>query len=160
MAQQSPGAPQITDNDPNRGANEAGGGTFETGSGTYEAPPAAGTTTGARTGQGRDTALNQQAAANGRMAETGRTPGSLLQDPQGLLQRWESVQVGFVDNPREAVGDAEQLVSSAIDQIEQLFRRQRETLESSWSEGRDPSTDDLRAAFQSYRDFFGRLLQV
>jgi hypothetical protein len=86
--------------------------------------------------------------------------GSLLRDPEDMRQRWESVQVGFVDNPREAVGEAEALVSSTIGEIVNVFRHQRERLETSWSQGDEASTDDLRAAFQSYRDFFGRLLQV
>ena len=86
--------------------------------------------------------------------------GSLLRDPEDLRKRWESVQVGFVDNPREAVGEAENLVSSAIGEIAGQFRQQRERLEASWDQGRDPSTDDLRVVFQGYRDFFGRLLQV
>jgi hypothetical protein len=99
--------------------------------------------------------MSRDSAGNG-----GVNGGSLLQDPQNLRQRWESIQVGFVDNPRQAVGEAEKLVSSAISEIANGFRQQREGLEASWSEGREPSTDDLRLAFQSYRDFFGRLLQV
>jgi hypothetical protein len=93
-------------------------------------------------------------------ASTAMHGGSLLQDPKTLHQRWESIQVGFVDNPRQSVGEAEKLVSLTIGEIANVFRDQREKLEASWSEGSEPSTDDLRTAFQSYRDFFGRLLQV
>jgi hypothetical protein len=84
----------------------------------------------------------------------------LVRDPESLRQRWESIQVGFVDSPREAVGEAENLVSSAIGEIANSFRQQRDGLETSWAQGQEPSTDDLRMAFQNYRDFFGRLLQV
>jgi hypothetical protein len=84
----------------------------------------------------------------------------LVRDPESLRQRWESIQVGFVDSPREAVGEAENLVSSAIGEIASSFRQQRDGLETSWAQGQEPSTDDLRMAFQNYRDFFGRLLQV
>jgi hypothetical protein len=104
------------------------------------------------------TAANERVVGRSATAQTGN--GSLLRDPENLRQRWESVQVGFVDNPREAVGEAENLVSSAIGEIANQFRQQRERLETSWNQGRDPSTDDLRVVFQSYRDFFGRLLQV
>ena len=104
-------------------------------------------------GPARDVA--SQGAGNG-----GAGNGPLLRDPDDLRRRWESIQVGFVDNPREAVGEAEELVSSTIGQIGNVFRQQRERLESSWAQGREPSTDDLRVTFQSYRDFFGRLLQV
>jgi hypothetical protein len=85
---------------------------------------------------------------------------ALLRDPEDLRKRWESVQVGFVDNPRQAVGEAENLVSSAIDQIVSGFRRQSARLEAEWSKGHDASTDELRLAFQRYREFFGRLLEV
>jgi hypothetical protein len=102
----------------------------------------------------------QSAGTQTQSAGTQTGNGSLLRDPEDLRRRWESVQVGFVDNPREAVGEAENLVSSAIGEIAGQFRQQRERLEASWDQGRDPSTDDLRLVFQGYRDFFGRLLQV
>jgi hypothetical protein len=105
-------------------------------------------------------AVGQSAATQTPSAATQTRNGSLLRDPEDLRKRWESVQVGFVDNPREAVGEAENLVSSAIGEIAGQFRQQRERLEASWDQGRDPSTDDLRVVFQGYRDFFGRLLQV
>ena len=128
---------------------------------TYGSSSPRGTTFSEPSGDATGTGL-RPAPPNGAMTENenGNDHGTLFRDTEGLRQRWESVQVGFVDNPREAVGEAEQLVSSAISELGNRFRQQREILETSWSEGHDPSTDDLRAAFQSYRDFFGRLLQV
>jgi hypothetical protein len=128
---------------------------------TYGSSSPRGTTLSERSGDATGTGL-RPAGPNDAMTENENDNGhgSLFRDTEGLRQRWESVQVGFVDNPREAVGEAEQLVSSAISELGNRFRQQREILETSWSEGHDPSTDDLRAAFQSYRDFFGRLLQV
>lgn len=93
-------------------------------------------------------------------AQGTRATHSLLGDLQGFRRQWESVQVGFVDDPRRAVEAAEKLVSSVIDEIVRGFRQQRETLERQWSDGGEASTDDLRSAFQRYRDFFDRLLQV
>jgi hypothetical protein len=98
--------------------------------------------------------------SNERIASQSAGNRPLVRDPESLRQRWESIQVGFVDSPREAVGEAENLVSSAIGEIANSFRQQRDGLETSWAQGQDPSTDDLRMAFQNYRDFFGRLLQV
>ena len=122
------------------------------------------TTPGSRRAQ--DTERNQ--AERDRVdgaAEAGRAPttehaNGLVSDPESFRRRWESVQVGFVDDPRQAVGDADALVSSVIDDLAEGFRRQRQRLESRWSEGEDASTDDLRESFQRYRDFFERLLQV
>jgi hypothetical protein len=118
--------------------------------------------TGANDGAVGQSAATQAQSAGTQTQSTGNQMGngSLLRDPDDLRKRWESVQVGFVDNPREAVGEAENLVSSAIGEIAGQFRQQREGLEVSWDQGRDPSTDDLRVVFQGYRDFFGRLLQV
>jgi len=84
----------------------------------------------------------------------------LLSEPGSLRRRWESVQVGFVDDPRQAVGEADSLVSSVIEELVDGFRQQRQRLEAQWSRGAQVSTDELRDAFQRYREFFERLLQV
>jgi hypothetical protein len=73
---------------------------------------------------------------------------SLVGDPETLRRHWESVQVGFVDDPRRAVEDAERLVSGVVEELVDSFRLQRQALEESWSEGSDSSIDDLRRAFQ------------
>jgi hypothetical protein len=86
--------------------------------------------------------------------------GLLLRDPTGLRKRWEAIQVGFVDDPRGSVTEAEELVSAVIDELVKGFSRQRENLEEQWAGGGDGSTDQLRLAFQRYRDFFDRLLLV
>jgi hypothetical protein len=99
---------------------------------------------GGETGHGR---------ANVARLDEGDNGPALLRDSEDLRKRWESVQVGFVDNPCQAVGEAESLVSSAIDQIVSGFRRQTARLEAEWSRGGDASTDELRVAFQRYREF-------
>jgi hypothetical protein len=85
---------------------------------------------------------------------------ALLPNAEPFRRRWESVQVGFVDNPEQAVDDAEALVSSVMDELVLGFRAQRERLEADRSNGEEISTDELRDAFRRYRDFFERLLQV
>ncbi len=85
---------------------------------------------------------------------------ALLPNAEPFRRRWESVQVGFVDNPVQAVDDAEGLVSSVMDELVSGFRAQRERLEAYRSNGNEISTDELRDAFRRYRDFFERLLQV
>lgn len=92
------------------------------------------------------------------------TPGGALRSPSNALvsngesfrARWSSVQVGFVDDPRRAVEEAEQLVTDVISDLVDGFRRRRKELET--DEG--GSTDEMRTAFQGYRDFFDRLLNV
>jgi len=56
-----------------------------------------------------------------------------------------------------AVEDGEQLVPIVVEELIANFRQRRQVLEPSLSEGSDVSNNDLREAFQSYRDFFERL---
>jgi hypothetical protein len=77
-----------------------------------------------------------------------------------LRSRWTGVQASFVDEPRKAVQEADQLISSAIKQIQEGFQDRRGTLEKQWSNGKDVSTEDLRLALQHYRAFFDRLLSL
>lgn len=94
---------------------------------------------------------------SGHQSAEDRTAGApLVMNGERFRSRWASIQVGFVDDPRRAVGEAEQLVTDVIDELVEGFRRQREHLENS-GEG---STDEMRTAFQRYRDFFQRLLNV
>jgi len=74
--------------------------------------------------------------------------------------RWSSVQTGFVDDPRAAVEQADQLVAAVMKQLAEVFANERANLEAEWSEGQDVSTEDLRLAFRRYRSFFDRLLSV
>jgi hypothetical protein len=74
--------------------------------------------------------------------------------------RWDQAQLSFVDQPREAVKQADTLVANAVKRIAEQFSAEREQLEGQWSSGKDVSTEDLRQALQRYRSFFGRLLAV
>jgi len=88
------------------------------------------------------------------------SPGSLIPQRQmgELRGRWSSIQSSFVDEPRKAVQEADQLVRSAIKQIEEGFSAERAELEKQWSQGDKVSTEDLRLCLQHYRSFFDRLL--
>lgn len=78
---------------------------------------------------------------------------------RGYQERWQAVKGDFVDEPRRAVGDANALVGEVLDDIESLFRRQRERLERDLDD-QDASTEDLRLALNRYRSFFDRLLTL
>jgi hypothetical protein len=79
---------------------------------------------------------------------------------EAMRQRWREVQTRFVDDPRSAVGDADALVSDAIDAIRLRFDGHRSDLESRWQGGDEVSTEDLRRVLQDYRDFFARLVDA
>ena len=77
-----------------------------------------------------------------------------------LRRRWDSVQASFVDEPRRAVEQADELVANAMKRLAETFASERAALESQWDRGDSVSTEDLRLALQRYRSFFGRLLAV
>jgi hypothetical protein len=77
-----------------------------------------------------------------------------------LRARWQIVQASFVDEPGKAVQDADQLVMTAIREIQEVFRDQRTQMEKQSGEGKDVSTEDLRLSLQRYRTFFERLLSL
>jgi len=74
--------------------------------------------------------------------------------------RWYNVQAGFVDEPRQSVADADELVANVMKRLAQIFAAEREKLEHEWDGGDNVSTEDLRIALRRYRSFFDRLLSV
>jgi hypothetical protein len=73
-------------------------------------------------------------------------------------ERWQHIQSTFVDDPRQSVTEAHQLVSEVVQHIVDDFARERNELEEQWSKGDSISTEDLRVCLQRYRAFFSRLL--
>jgi hypothetical protein len=74
--------------------------------------------------------------------------------------RWSSIQTAFVDEPRKAVEDADNLVKSVLNKLSDSFTQERETLANQWGRGGNVSTEDLRITLRRYRSFFDRLLNV
>ena len=77
---------------------------------------------------------------------------------EDLRRRWNDVQAAFVDDPRNAVQRAHELVDDLVRELTQVFARERSGLEGQWSSGGQADTEALRVALQRYRDFFNRLL--
>jgi len=78
----------------------------------------------------------------------------------GLRSRWTEAQTAFVDEPRRAVEQADQLVAETMKRLSERFASEREKLEREWDRGSDVSTEDLRVVLQRYRAFFDRLLSL
>lgn len=74
--------------------------------------------------------------------------------------KWDRIQTGFVDEPRTAVQQADELVALAIKRLAESFASERNRLESQWDRGDQVNTEDLRVALQTYRSFFQRLLAI
>src|SRR5712671_19462 len=81
-------------------------------------------------------------------------------DTQDFRSRWEKIQIGFVDEPRKAVEQADELVASTIKRLAEVFAGERQKLEAEWDKNDNVSTEDLRVALRRYRSFFDRLLSV
>jgi hypothetical protein len=96
------------------------------------------------------------------LPESGTEAGPLFGDEQSASyrSRWDEIQGRFVDDPRGAVREADELVSTVIGELESSFHSRRDSLEAGWQEGDDTSTESLRLALQAYRSFFGRLLNT
>jgi hypothetical protein len=74
--------------------------------------------------------------------------------------RWREIQTGFVDEPRRAVEQADELVAELMQRLAQSFSEQRNNLEHQWDASDEVSTEELRIALTRYRSFFERLLSV
>jgi len=80
------------------------------------------------------------------------------EESENFRKRWNEIQGKFVDEPRSAVEQADELVTEVIELITQMFNNEHRSLEAQWNEGKDVTTEDLRIALQRYRSFFNSLV--
>lgn len=99
------------------------------------------------------------AGAGAAGAAAGDTPERLVprERADDYTSRWDRVKSGFVDEPRQAVGEADALVGELLDEMQALFAEQRRRLEHGLDSD-STSTEDLRLALRRYRSFFDRLV--
>ena len=105
----------------------------------------------------------QQPMPAERMQTQAAEPLAALFPPQvaqEFRQRWDQVQIGFVDDPRRAVQQADELVAHVMKSLASTFADQRSRLEAGLGREGDPNTEDLRVALRGYRSFFQRLLSL
>ena len=91
-------------------------------------------------------------------AESQQTTPLLGEDTDRLRERWEGVQSSFVDEPQQAVEQADELVTEVITRLTRTFQETHDSLEAQLGKADDVSTEDLRIGLQRYRSFFERLL--
>ncbi|MEU4096336.1 hypothetical protein [Streptomyces sp. NPDC026673] len=94
----------------------------------------------------------QDAAAD----ETPQLLGS--QDEESFRSRWQQIQSEFVDDPRDAVHAADELVADVMQKLAATFADHKQDLEGQWTRGEQVNTEELRTALRRYRSFFNRLL--
>jgi hypothetical protein len=93
-------------------------------------------------------------------ADADHQPLFATDQSERFTSRWQEVQTSFVDQPREAVAEADALVADLMQRLAASFSQERERLEAQWDRGDDVSTEDLRVALTRYRSFFDRLLSA
>ena len=95
-----------------------------------------------------------------RSAGTEHQPLFATDQSERFTNRWQEIQTSFVDQPRDAVAEADSLVADLMQRLAASFSQERERLEAQWDRGDDVSTEDLRVALTRYRSFFDRLLSA
>lgn len=106
-------------------------------------------------------------AASDETPTQGASSAGIDQEPlfpsdqsERFTTRWQEIQTSFVDQPRDAVAEADALVADLMQRLAASFSQERERLETQWDRGDDVSTEDLRVALTRYRSFFDRLLSA
>jgi hypothetical protein len=101
-----------------------------------------------------------EAGADTTQSDAEREPLFEAADRDRFGESWTSIQAAFVDDPRDAVKEADTLVAELMQRLAETFSAERSRLESQWDNDEDVSTEDLRIALQRYRSFFDRLLSA
>ena len=96
--------------------------------------------------------------SNGDQSEAG--PLFETNEAQRFRSQWQQIQIGFVDEPRKSVEQADELVATVIKRLAEVFAEERNRLEREWDRDSGASTEDFRLAIRKYRSFFDRLLSV
>ena len=74
--------------------------------------------------------------------------------------RWRELQADFVDDPKEAVQGADQLVGEVVRALTDIFAQHKNELEEHWRGEGAGETEELRVALRRYRSFFDQLLNA
>ncbi|MFD8303910.1 hypothetical protein ACFV29_16395 [Streptomyces sp. NPDC059690] len=167
---------------------EAGGAYDGTGAATHTGAPSSGTprstadmspgthTGGTDTGigasgtrtRGTDTGIGDHGSRTGGTDDGGATGTRLLPHDEcdKLETRLRHAVAGFVDGPRDAVQEADQVLEDIAGRFAEAVTRRRRTLRMSWQDGKSggageaarTDTEQLRLALKDYRELAERLL--
>jgi len=79
---------------------------------------------------------------------------------KNFREQWDAVQISFVDDPKQAVRKADELVEQVMKSLAETFSNERTKLEAQVEQTEQTSTENLRIALHRYRSFFQRLLSL
>jgi hypothetical protein len=105
-----------------------------------------------------ESAASQSTVAGSQANGWNESPLFAENELRDFRARWDQVQTSFVDEPRQAVEQADTLVATVVKHIAEQFAEERSKLEKQWDRGDNVSTEELRQGFRRYRAFFDRLL--
>ncbi|MFI6005226.1 hypothetical protein ACIA98_33325 [Streptomyces sp. NPDC051366] len=111
-----------------------------------------------------DEAGNEPEPVAGEQVESEQEPDTApllgTREAEELRTRWQEIQQGFVDDPKQSVLAADGLVAEVMQLLATTFADHKQGLESQWHRGEEVATEDLRLALRQYRSFFDRLLST
>lgn len=90
------------------------------------------------------------------------SPVHLLQSEAAERFRieWQRIQTGFIDDPKDAVQGADDLLAEVLRSLAGTFTERKHELEGQWHGESEALTEDLRLALRRYRTFFNQLLDA
>jgi hypothetical protein len=107
-----------------------------------------------------DTADQEPVELSPVSTTAGDSPLFSPDDTENFQVEWRALQSEFVDDPREAVQRADELVAQVIQSLTDTFAAHKRSLDEQWRQGEQVQTEELRQALKRYRAFFDRLLSV
>jgi hypothetical protein len=106
-------------------------------------------------------AVTEIPMAQRETGEEGQLAALFLPDvAKDFRSRWDAVQISFVDDPRLAVQQADELVAQVMKSLAETFSSERTKLEAQVDLTDKASTENLRLVLRRYRSFFERLLSL
>lgn len=73
---------------------------------------------------------------------------------------WQQIQTRFVDDPKDAVQDADHLLTEVLESLTGTVTERKHELEEQWHGESDAPTENLRLALRRYRSFVNQLLDA
>lgn len=101
---------------------------------------------------------NQNSAVRSEEEQIG--PFFLPDVAKDFRLRWDAVQRSFVDDPRKAARQGEELVVQVSKSIAEIFSKERARLQAHTAQTDKASTENLRVTLRRYHSFFERLLSL
>lgn len=112
------------------------------------------------TAEWEDTVAREPVELSPVSTTAGDAPLFAGEDSENFQVEWRALQSQFVDDPREAVQRADELVTQVMRSLTDTFAEHKHALEEQWQQGDQVQTEELRQALKRYRAFFDRLLSV